>query len=34
MVLTFDAMHDEVWTQRAIMGRESELAKLANALAA
>jgi len=34
MVLTFDAMHDEVWTQRAIMGRESELGRLANALAA
>lgn len=28
MVLTFDAMHDEIWTQRAVMGRESELRKL------
>jgi uncharacterized protein YndB with AHSA1/START domain len=28
MVLDFDAMHDEVWTQRAVMGRESELTKL------
>jgi len=28
MVLTFDAMHDEVWTKRAIMGHESQLAKL------
>jgi uncharacterized protein YndB with AHSA1/START domain len=28
MVLTFDAMHDEVWTQRATMGHESQLAKL------
>jgi uncharacterized protein YndB with AHSA1/START domain len=28
MVLTFDAMHDEVWTQRAVMGHESQLGKL------
>jgi uncharacterized protein YndB with AHSA1/START domain len=28
MVLDFDAMHDEVWTRRAVMGRESELSKL------
>lgn len=28
MVLSFDAMHDEVWTQRAVMGRESELTRL------
>jgi hypothetical protein len=34
MVLTFDAMHDDVWTQRASMGWESELNKLALALAA
>jgi uncharacterized protein YndB with AHSA1/START domain len=34
MVLTFDAMHDEEWTQRSVMGRESELGKLAKALAA
>jgi len=34
MVLTFDAMHDDDWTQRAKLGRESELEKLANLLAA
>lgn len=34
MVLTFDAMHDEVWTQRAAMGWENELGKLERALAA
>src|SRR3954470_10467237 len=28
MVLTFDAMHDEVWTRRALMGHESQLGKL------
>jgi uncharacterized protein YndB with AHSA1/START domain len=28
MVLTFDAMHDGEWTQRAIMGQESQLGKL------
>jgi uncharacterized protein YndB with AHSA1/START domain len=28
MVLTFEAMHDEHWTQLALMGRESELRKL------
>ena len=28
MVLTFDAMHDEMWTQRAVMGHESQLGKL------
>jgi uncharacterized protein YndB with AHSA1/START domain len=28
MVLTFDAMHDELWTGRAVQGRESELRKL------
>src|SRR5208283_1957075 len=28
MVLTFDAMHDEEWTQRAVMGQESQLSKL------
>ena len=32
MVMTFDAMHDEVWTQRATMGWESELGKLAKVL--
>jgi uncharacterized protein YndB with AHSA1/START domain len=34
MVLTFDAMHDDTWTQRSVMGRESELGKLAKVLAA
>jgi len=28
MVLTIEAMHDEQWTQLALMGRESELRKL------
>ncbi len=32
MVLTMDAMHDEEWTQRAVMGWESELGKLARVL--
>ncbi len=32
MVLTFDAMHDEEWTQRAAMGWENELGKLAKTL--
>ena len=34
VALTFDAMHDERWTQLATMGRESELHKLAALLAA
>ena len=34
MVLTFDAMHSEEWTQRAVMGWESELGKLAAVVAA
>jgi uncharacterized protein YndB with AHSA1/START domain len=34
MVLTIEAMHDEEWTQRAVMGWENELQKLARALAA
>jgi uncharacterized protein YndB with AHSA1/START domain len=29
LVLILDAMHDEQWTQRAVMGWESELGKLA-----
>jgi uncharacterized protein YndB with AHSA1/START domain len=33
MVLTFDAMHDDVWTQRSVMGHESELRRLDKALA-
>ena len=28
MVLTFDAMHDEDWTERMRMGHEGQLAKL------
>ena len=34
MVLTMDAMHDDRWTQMAVMGWESELSKLATRLAA
>ena len=33
VVLTFDAMHDDRWTEMAKLGRESELGKLANLLA-
>jgi uncharacterized protein YndB with AHSA1/START domain len=32
LVLTLDAMHDENWTRMAVMGWESELAKLARVL--
>ena len=32
LVLTLDAMHDEHWTQMAVMGWESELGKLARVL--
>lgn len=31
--LTFDAMHDEEWTGRAVLGHESELDRLAELLA-
>ncbi len=34
MVLTFEAMHDDLWTQRAVMGWESELGKLGRVLKA
>jgi uncharacterized protein YndB with AHSA1/START domain len=34
MVLTFDAMHDERWTEMAVKGWDSQLGKLAAALAA
>jgi uncharacterized protein YndB with AHSA1/START domain len=34
MVLTFDAMHSDEWTQRAVMGWDSELGKLARILSA
>ena len=33
MVLTFDAMHSDEWTERATMGWESELGKLGSVLA-
>ena len=33
LVLTIEAMHDERWTQMAVMGWESELGKLAQTLA-
>jgi uncharacterized protein YndB with AHSA1/START domain len=33
MILTFDAMHDEEWTKRAVMGWDSELGKLESILA-
>jgi uncharacterized protein YndB with AHSA1/START domain len=32
LVLTIDAMHDDVWTERAVMGWKSELEKLAKQL--
>jgi len=34
MVMTFDAMHDEEWTQRAVSGWQSELGRLEAALSA
>jgi len=34
LVLTFDAMHDAVWTERAVLGRKSELERLARLLEA
>jgi uncharacterized protein YndB with AHSA1/START domain len=34
LVLTLDRMHDDVWTQRAVMGWESELGRLGKVLAA
>jgi uncharacterized protein YndB with AHSA1/START domain len=33
MVLTLDPMHCDEWTQRAVMGMESQLGKLAQAIA-
>jgi hypothetical protein len=33
LVLTFDAMHDEEWTRRAVMGHESQLGKLEKVIA-
>jgi len=32
LVMTIDAMHDQHWTDMAVMGWESELAKLARVL--
>jgi uncharacterized protein YndB with AHSA1/START domain len=34
MILTFDAMHNDEWTKRAVMGWESELGKLGALIAA
>lgn len=34
MVITFDAMHDDIWTERARAGHESQLRKLGSLLAA
>ena len=34
MVLTFEAMHDEEWTARAVAGHESELSQLDRILGA
>jgi len=34
MVVTFDAMHDEYWTNMAVMGWESQLGKLERVLSA
>jgi uncharacterized protein YndB with AHSA1/START domain len=34
IVITFDAMHDDVWTERARAGHESQLAKLDKLIAA
>jgi uncharacterized protein YndB with AHSA1/START domain len=33
MLLTFDAMHNEEWTQRAVMGHESQLGKFEKVVA-
>jgi uncharacterized protein YndB with AHSA1/START domain len=33
MLLTFDAMHNEEWTQRAVMGHESQLGKFEKVIA-
>ena len=34
LVMTFDRMHDDRWTQNAVMGRENNLERLARFLAA
>jgi uncharacterized protein YndB with AHSA1/START domain len=34
LVLTFDAMHDAAWTEQAVLGRKSELERLARVLEA
>jgi hypothetical protein len=33
MVLTLDPMHSDEWTQRAVMGMESQLGKFAKVIA-
>jgi len=33
MVLTLDPMHSDEWTQRSVMGMESQLGKLARVIA-
>jgi hypothetical protein len=33
MVLTLDPMHSDEWTQRSVMGMESQLSKIPNVLA-
>jgi hypothetical protein len=33
MVLTLDPMHSDEWTQRSVMGWESQLGKLARVIA-
>jgi hypothetical protein len=32
VVMTVDPMHDELWTQRLVMGRENELDNLAKVI--
>jgi hypothetical protein len=34
LVITMEALHDEDWTQRAVMGWEGQLVRLAAAVAA
>lgn len=34
LIITFDAMHDDIWTERARAGHESQLRKLDGMLAA
>jgi hypothetical protein len=32
VVMTVEPLHDEVWTQRLVMGRENELANLSKVI--